>query len=221
MSIRTKSIALILIILIADQVLKIWIKTNMVIGQDIPLFGSWGMIHFIENNGMAFGMEFGGKSGKLFLSLFRIVAIIGIGWFINQSINKKAHWGLIMAISAIFAGAAGNMIDSAFYGMIFSESYVQPAIMFPPDGGYASFLHGRVVDMFYFPVIDTHFPDWSPIRAGERFIFFSPVFNIADSAVTCGVISILLFQKKMFKEDVEIVLPSDITLNSNRQEFQE
>ena len=200
MSLRKKAIALILTILIADQVLKIWIKTNMIIGQDFPLFGSWGFIYFIENNGMAFGMELGGKIGKLFLSLFRIVTIVGIGWMLNSGINKKAHIGLILAGSAIFAGAIGNMIDSAFYGIIFSESYFQPATMFPPGGGYASFLHGRVVDMFYFPIIDTHFPDWSPIKAGEPFIFFRPVFNIADSAITCGVISILLFQKRMFKE---------------------
>jgi len=221
MSLRAKATALILIILIADQVLKIWVKTNMVIGQDIPLFGSWGIIHFIENNGMAFGMEFGGKFGKLFLSLFRIVAIIGIGWVINRMINRNEHWGLVLAISAIFAGALGNMIDSAFYGMIFSESYVQPAIMFPPNGGYASFLHGRVVDMFYFPIIDTHFPDWSPIRAGERFIFFSPVFNIADSAVSCGVISIILFQKKMFTVVDDIELLSDSAENPNQQISQE
>ena len=217
MSLRTKSITLILIILIVDQILKIWIKTNMVIGQEFSLFGSWGLIHFIENNGMAFGMEMGGKTGKLILSLFRIAAIVGIGWFLNSMINKKAHVGLLLAMSAIFAGAVGNMIDSAFYGMIFSESYFEPAIMFPPGGGYSSFLHGRVVDMFYFPIIDTQWPQWSPIKAGEPFIFFRPVFNIADSAITCGVISILLFQKSMFKE--ETVLSSDSALNLNGQNF--
>ena len=200
MSLRNKAIALVLTIIIADQVLKIWIKTNMIIGQEFSLFGSWGLIYFIENNGMAFGMELGGEIGKLILSLFRIVAIVGIGWALNSGINKQAHIGLILAGSAIFAGAIGNMIDSAFYGMIFSESYFQPATIFPPEGGYSSFLHGRVVDMFYFPVIDTHWPDWSPIKAGEPFVFFRPVFNIADSAITCGVISIILFQKTMFKE---------------------
>ena len=172
----------------------------MVIGQEFSLFGSWGLIHFIENPGMAFGLEFGGKTGKLFLSLFRLVAIVGIGWYLNSIIKQKAHFGLILAFSAIFAGAMGNMIDSAFYGMIFSESYFQTAIMFPPEGGYSSFLHGKVVDMFYFPIIDTQWPDWSPIKAGESFVFFRPVFNIADSAITCGMISILLFQKKMFKD---------------------
>ena len=199
MSSRKKAIVLILIILIADQALKIWVKTNMVIGQEFSLFGSWGFIHFVENYGMAYSMEYGGEYGKLLLSLIRIIAILAMIWLLKQMINKNYHWGLILAVSSIFAGAVGNMIDSAFYGMIFNESYAQPAVMFPPEGGYSSFLHGKVVDMFYFPIIDTHFPDWLPIRAGERFIFFSPVFNIADSAITCGMMSILLFRKKMFK----------------------
>jgi len=200
MSLGKKSFLLIFFILLADQILKIWVKTHMVIGQEIHLFGDLGLLHFIENNGMAFGMEMGGKPGKLILSIFRILAIFGIGWFLVSLIKRNASTGLILAISAILAGAAGNIIDSAFYGMIFSESYSQPAIMFPPGGGYSSFLHGRVVDMFYFPVINTHWPDWSPIKAGESFVFFRPVFNIADSAITCGVLSIVLFQKRMFRD---------------------
>lgn len=172
----------------------------MTIGQEYHFLGNWGIIHFIENNGMAFGMEMGGKTGKFVLSIFRIIAITGIGVFLASLIKKKAYPGLILAVSAIMAGAIGNMIDSAFYGMIFSESFHQPAVLFPPEGGYSSFLHGRVVDMFYFPIINTHWPDWSPFRSGETLIFFRPVFNIADSAITCGVISIILFQKKMFNE---------------------
>jgi signal peptidase II len=200
MPLGKKSVALILLILFIDQLLKIWIKTHMQIGQEIKLFDSWGLIHFIENNGMAFGMEMGGKAGKFILSIFRIVAIIGIGFFLSSLINKRANLGLILAVSAIMAGAIGNIIDSAFYGMIFSESYNQTAIMFPPGGGYSSFLHGRVVDMFYFPIINTHWPEWSPISPGESFLFFRPVFNVADSAITCGVISIIIFKNKMFKD---------------------
>jgi signal peptidase II len=200
MSLGKKSVLFIILILILDQILKIWVKTHMEIGQEIHLLGDRGMIHFIENNGMAFGMEMGGKPGKLILSIFRVIAIFGIGWFLNSLVVKKTNLGLILAVSAIMAGAIGNIIDSAFYGMIFNESYNQVATLFPPEGGYSSFLHGRVVDMFYFPVISTHWPDWSPINAGESFVFFRPVFNIADSAITCGVISIILFQKRMFRD---------------------
>jgi signal peptidase II len=200
MSLGKKSVLLILLILIADQVLKIWVKTHMEIGDEIPLFGNWGILHFIENNGMAFGMEMGGKPGKFILSIFRIIAIAGIGWFLRSLIIKKANLGLILSVSAIMAGAVGNIIDSAFYGMIFNESFNQIAELFPREGGYATFLHGRVVDMFYFPVINTQWPEWSPFKPGESLIFFRPVFNIADSAITCGVITIILFQKKMFKD---------------------
>jgi signal peptidase II len=200
MSLGKKSLIFIILILIIDQILKIWVKTHMQIGDEIHLFGKYGMLHFIENNGMAFGMEMGGKPGKFILSIFRIVAIFGIGWFLSSLISRKSNLGLILAVSAIMAGAIGNMIDSAFYGIIFNESYNQPAVLFPPGGGYSSFLHGKVVDMFYFPVINTHWPDWSPFRPGESFVFFRPVFNIADSAITCGVISIILFQKKMFRD---------------------
>jgi signal peptidase II len=150
---------------------------------------------------MAFGMEMGGRPGKLILSIFRIIAIFAIGWYLSTLTKKNAGIGLILAISAIMAGAIGNVIDSAFYGMIFSEStFDSVAVLFPPEGGYSSFLHGKVVDMFYFPVINTRWPDWSPINAGETFIFFRPVFNLSDTAITCGVFSIILFQKKMFRE---------------------
>lgn len=200
MSLGKKAILFIILILVIDQTLKIWIKTHMQIGDEIHLFGEKGMLHFIENNGMAFGMEMGGSPGKLILSVFRIIAIFGIGWFLSNLIEKKANTGLVLAVSAILAGAIGNIIDSAFYGMIFSESYNQVATLFPAGGGYSSFLHGKVVDMFYFPVINTHWPSWSPVNPGEQLIFFRPVFNVADSAITCGVLSIILFQKKMFRD---------------------
>lgn len=197
MSLTKKSVLFISLILIIDQALKFWVKTHLKIGDEIPLFGDWGKLLFIENNGMAFGWEFGGKAGKLLLSLFRILAIGGIGWFLSVIIREKHNTAFVLAVSAIFAGALGNMIDSAFYGVIFSESFTSPAVLFPPGGGYSSLFHGRVVDMFYFPIIETTWPSWSPIRPGESLIFFRPVFNIADASITCGVFAILLFQKKM------------------------
>ena len=199
MTVAKKSILLILLIIILDQVLKIWIKTHMVLGQEYHILGNWFIIHFIENNGMAFGMEIAGKFGKIILSLFRIGAVIGIGWYLFYLIKHKASTGLIFTISIIMAGALGNIIDSAFYGMIFSNSYYHVASMFPAEGGYSSFLHGQVVDMFYFPIIKGTFPDWIPFRGGDSFIFFRPVFNIADSSITVGVILILIFQKRFFK----------------------
>lgn len=202
MSDRTKSILLILLILIIDQVVKFMVKTNMVIGQEIPVLGHWFRIHFLENNGMAFGMEMGGKTGKVFLSLFRLAAIIGIGWYLSYLFRKNAPTGLILCVSAIMAGAIGNLIDSAFYGMIFSQSnIVTLAALFPEGGGYSGFLQGKVVDMLYFPVIDTTWPSWSPIKPNEEFIFFRPVFNLADSSIFIGVTTILIFNKKLLIEE--------------------
>jgi len=206
MSARNKALLLIFSILIIDQVLKIYIKTHMVIGEEIPVLGNWFRIHFLENNGMAFGMEWGGKTGKVALSIFRMVAIAGIAWYLDSIIRKKASLGLVLCVSAIIAGAAGNLIDSAFYGMIFSESWHTPAILFPEGGGYSSFLHGRVVDMFYFPLIDTHWPDWSPIKPGQSLIFFRPVFNIADTSITTGVLTILVFQKRLLEDRNQIII---------------
>ena len=196
----------ILFILLADQILKFWIKLNMTLGQEYNILGDYVIIHFTENNGMAFGWEFGGEAGKLALSLFRIIAVCAIGYVVVHLIQKKYHRGLILNVSLIFAGALGNIIDSTFYGMIFSEStYYEKAVLFPPGGGYAGVFHGKVVDMFYLPILQGTFPQWSPIWAGEEFVFFRPVFNIADSAISIGVILILLFQKRYFKDEKEYV----------------
>ncbi len=174
----------------------------MALGEEFNVIGDWFKIHFIENNGMAFGMELGGEYGKMFLSVFRIVAVIAIGWYIVKLTKRDVSFGLIFCISLIFAGALGNIIDSAFYGMIFSDSYHQVAELFPEGGGYSSFLHGRVVDMLYFPLIETHYPEWFPFKGGQEFIFFRPVFNIADSSITTGIITILLFQRKYLKSEL-------------------
>jgi len=188
-------------ILLIDQISKVWVKTNMYLDESIPVFRDWFFIHFIENPGMAFGVEFGGETGKLLLSLFRIVAIGFIAYYIVNLIKQSAPKGLIFSVALVLAGATGNIIDSAFYGLIFTESppYLpEVATMFPEEGGYASFLHGRVVDMLYFPLIDTHWPDWVPFFGGDRLQFFRPVFNIADSSITVGMALILINQKKYF-----------------------
>jgi len=200
-----KSLFIVLIILILDQVLKIWIKTHMMLGQEFVIF-PWFIIHFTENSGMAFGMEFGGNYGKLALSLFRIIAIGAIAWYIYSLIKQRVKPGLIISISLIFAGAMGNLLDSMFYGIIFNDSFFQVASIFPASGGYSSFLHGNVVDMFYFPLISGVFPQWFPIWGGEDFLFFRPVFNIADSSISVGVGMLLLFQKRYFKDGKPIKL---------------
>ena len=191
-----KPIALILGVLMLDQALKFWIKSNMIIGEEIRLF-DWFIIHFIENNGMAFGIEFGGDWGKYLLSIFRIIAIGVIALYLNKLVKEETSKGVIMSVALVLAGAIGNMIDSAFYGMIFSHSYGQIATLM--EGGYAGFLQGHVVDMFYFPIFNSHFPDWLPIWGGDHFIFFRPVFNIADAAISVGVINLLLFHRSFFK----------------------
>ncbi len=202
MSKLTKSILIVTLILLADQVLKFYIKTTMAIGDEFSVFGNWFYIHFVENNGMAFGAEltFLGKYGKIFLSVFRIAAVVAIGWYMVKLIKKDLPMGFIACISLIFAGAIGNIIDSAFYGLIFSDSYGQVASLFPDGGGYASFLHGRVVDMFYFPIIEGRYPDWIPFLGGGDFLFFRPVFNIADSSITIGIFAIILFYRRLFSQ---------------------
>ena len=205
MSKKWLAVLIIGVILIADQVLKIWIKTHLMIGDEIVLFKNWGFLHFVENNGMAFGLEWGGKAGKVVLTLFRLLAASAIFYVLFKKMAPKAETpkGLVAAVALIFSGAVGNIIDSAFYGMIFNESFGQIATLFPEGGGYSSFLHGRVVDMFYFPMIRTTWPDWSPINAGESFIFFRPIFNLADSAITVGITIILLFYRDIFNEKKE------------------
>jgi len=205
------SVAIILIVLIIDQVLKIWVKTHMYIGEEINIIGDKILLHFTENPGMAFGMEIGGKWGKLILSIFRILAISGLTYYLVLLIKRKESIIFIACVSLIIAGATGNLIDSAFYGMIFGESsYGQVAQIFPEGGGYASFLHGNVVDMFYCPVINTTLPESFPIWGGEHVIFFRPVFNVADSAITVSVFLMIIFYKKIFrnidnkeKEDIQ------------------
>jgi len=176
---------------------------NMTIGQEFHIFDNWFIIHFTENEGMAFGLSFGGEFGKLALSLFRIIAIVAIGWYLNDLIKKKAGTGVVLSISLILAGAIGNILDSAFYGMIFSfSSFHTVAQLFPEAGGYGAFLHGKVVDMLYFPLIEGHYPNWIPFWGGSDFIFFRPVFNIADSSITVGVFLLIIFQRKFFTRPI-------------------
>lgn len=203
-------IALILLVLILDQALKIWVKTNMNYGEEFLILGlNWARIHFVENEGMAFGITFGGDAGKLFLSLFRILAVSFIGYILYKLWKNGESLSLLLSLGLIFAGAMGNIIDSAFYGMIFSESpYFGPvAEIFPEGGGYASFLMGKVVDMLYFPLIDTRWPEWMPVIGGSRFQFFKPVFNIADAAITTGVGCIILFHRSFFQNGPVINKP--------------
>ena len=191
-----RALAIILFVLVADQVLKVWVKLTFFYDSAIPLFGDWAYLHFIENRGMAFGMEFGGEWGKLLLSLFRIIAVAGIGYALVRMTRTGARGIQIASVALIFSGALGNIIDSTFYGLIFSASSpFQKAVLFPAEGGYASFLHGAVVDMFYFPLWEGRLPEWLPVWGGEHFLFFRPVFNIADAAITSGVVLFILVQR--------------------------
>lgn len=204
-----KALLTIFIVLFVDQVSKIWVKTSMYLDQSIPVFGDWFYIHFIENPGMAFGMEFWGENGKLLLTVFRLFAAVGFVWYLNKLIKEKAHTGLIISISLVFAGALGNIIDSVFYGVLFGESShysTEVAKFLPAEGGYGKMLHGHVVDMLYFPIFDGTWPEWIPYFGGSRFQFFRPVFNVADSAISIGLGLIIIGQKKFFKKEEEEVL---------------
>ncbi len=185
------------ILVLIDQITKVWIKTHFVLGQEFQIF-DWFIIHFTENNGMAFGMEFGGHTGKTLLTLFRII-VVGIGIkYVADLAKSKLPNGTLIAIGLIIGGAIGNIIDSSFYGILFNESYNNVAQFLPDTGGYSSILHGKVVDMFYFPLINSHYPEWMPIWGGDHFIFFRPVFNIADAGISVGIFTILLFYRNEF-----------------------
>lgn len=194
-------VLLILLLVAVDQTVKLWVKTHMTLDETIPVFGQWFYIHFIENQGAAYGMELGGRYGKLLLSLFRIVAVGAIGWYIRRLIRNGAPVGVVVGISVILAGALGNILDSAFYGLFFSESTPFQVARFVPWGtGYAPFLHGSVVDMLYFPLIEIErMPDWMPFVGGEAYTFFSPTFNVADAYVTGGLLYLLIFKLRFFR----------------------
>jgi signal peptidase II len=204
MKFKRKHIALLITGLLAiDQIVKFYIKTHMTLGESIPVFGNWFQIYFIENEGAAWGMSLGGRYGKLILSLFRIAAVTAIALFINYLWKKRAPVGVLVGISLVLAGALGNIIDSAVYGLIFSDStHTTVATLFPAGGGYAGFLHGRVVDMLYFPLFTIHdMPAWLDWLSGPDgvFTFFAPVFNIADSYISVAVFYLIIFQWKYFK----------------------
>jgi signal peptidase II len=219
---KGKYVALVIILVVlADQVLKFYIKTNYYIGEEHKVLGNWFRLHFVENEGMAWGWKFGGEFGKIILTLFRLVAVI-LGTFYLRSIVKRGyHKGFILCAALIYAGAVGNLIDSMFYGLIFDSSY-NPAnyntygVIAKAFTGksYGTFLHGKVVDMLYFPIIsNTTFPSWFPGWGGEEFEFFRPVFNIADASISTGVIAILLWQKKFFPKKETTETPGVVTSN--------
>lgn len=192
------AVLIVILLLLLDQILKIWVKTHMHLHESIEIT-PWFYICFTENPGMAFGIE---VIGKLFLSLFRIVAVGFIGYYLYKIIKQNYSFGFIACIAMVLAGAMGNIIDSVFYGVIFDHSYGQVATLFPADGGYGTWLHGKVVDMFYFPLIDTDLPQWLPIWRGKHFIFFRPIFNLADSAICVAVFILLLFYRNTLSKSL-------------------
>ncbi len=198
----TLAIFIISVILLLDQAVKIWVKTNMYIGQETFLFGlDWCRLHFRENEGMAFGLTYGGYHGKTVLSLFRVCASVLMIYFLSYLIKQKASKKIIASLSLVIAGAIGNVIDCLFYGLLFSGSSHGIARFLPQGGGYADFLHGKVVDMFYLPIWGGHYPDWLPLLGGDQFLYFQSIFNIADFAITAGILMILFSHNELLSPD--------------------
>jgi signal peptidase II len=200
------AIIAIVFVLLADQTLKIWIKTHLMLYEDIRIT-DWFLLRFVENNGIAMGIEI---AGKIFVTIFRMVAAAAIIYYLYILIKKGYKLGYILCVSLIFAGAVGNVIDCIFYGVIFNDSPVynsnlphQAAVLFPEGGGYNSWFHGRVVDMFYFPLFEFHWPSWVPFVGGQEFVFFRYIFNIADAAISVGIIILFLFYRKTFSTSLE------------------
>jgi signal peptidase II len=219
-------IFLIAAIIIADQALKFYIKLNFYAGEEHRIIGNWFKLHFVENEGMAWGWKFGGGFGKIALTLFRLVAVIWGSFLLKDFIKKQYHRGFIICAALIYAGALGNLIDSLFYGLIFDNSipYVtQVATLFPKGGGYAGLFHGKVVDMLYFPIIqNAHYPSWVPFVGGDEFEFFRPVFNLADASISTGVIVLLLFQNKLMQKKEQLqhhTIETNTVVNDKTQIF--
>ncbi|MFB0938451.1 MAG: lipoprotein signal peptidase [Urechidicola sp.] len=204
-----KAIAIIVIVLLIDQLVKVYIKTHFYLGETVHIFGlDWARLHFVENNGMAWGTEFGGRTGKLFLTLFRLVAITGIGYWLVSSIKQNASKLLIFAITLIFAGAFGNIIDSVFYGLIFDTPGGTNLATSFAENPYGTLFHGKVVDMFYFPFIKNGtFPSWIPFIGGETFTFFNAIFNVADFVISVGVGILIVFNKRVFPKEEKTTIP--------------
>lgn len=221
-----QTVLLISLIILVDQVLKFYIKLNFYAGEEHKIMGEWFRLHFVENEGMAWGWKFGGGFGKIALTLFRLVAVIWGSFLLKDFIKKHYHRGFIICAALIYAGALGNLIDSMFYGLIFNESSFfsqNIAQLFPSGGGYAGLFHGKVVDMLYFPIItNAHYPSWVPFVGGDEFVFFRPVFNIADASISVGVIAILIFQNRFFKKTRQPAHPTvetDSLVNDKTQIF--
>lgn len=211
--------SVVIAVLILDQVIKFWIKLTFAYHEHRSVVGDWFYLYFIENEGMAFGITWGGTTGKLLLTLFRLVAVGFIFYWLKRLLDSNAHKGLIVCVALIMAGAFGNIIDSVFYGLIFSQSTpTQLATLFPAEGGYAPMLHGHVVDMFYFPLWEGYLPEWLPVWGGTYFRFFDAIFNVADAAISVGIIAILIFQTVFFKDEKKQVVattPSDPLAEAN------